>query len=139
MWQYNHVNELSHHGIKGMKWGVRRTPEQLAKANKKRKAKQKNDLSHPMAAETVKLAKSTVVTGVSALGTALIGSAATYAFAKKGKPQVASMVYSMSKKRFNEAVFATTIMAGATIVSGMMTSQDSLKSYLDEDRRIRKS
>ena len=27
MWNYN--NELYHHGIKGMKWGIRRTPAQL--------------------------------------------------------------------------------------------------------------
>lgn len=32
MWQYNHTsypNELFHYGVKGMKWGVRRTREQL--------------------------------------------------------------------------------------------------------------
>ena len=31
MWEYNYYadNELYHHGIKGMKWGVRRTPAQL--------------------------------------------------------------------------------------------------------------
>ena len=31
MWNYNYYddNELYHHGIKGMKWGVRRTPAQL--------------------------------------------------------------------------------------------------------------
>lgn len=31
MWEYNYYddNELYHHGIKGMKWGIRRTPAQL--------------------------------------------------------------------------------------------------------------
>ena len=31
MWNYNYYddNELYHHGIKGMKWGIRRTPAQL--------------------------------------------------------------------------------------------------------------
>lgn len=24
---------IAHHGIKGMKWGIRRTPEQLARAS----------------------------------------------------------------------------------------------------------
>lgn len=35
----NNQNVLAHHGIKGMKWGVRRTPEQLGHTSRKKSSK----------------------------------------------------------------------------------------------------
>lgn len=38
MWRYyDFSSELYHHGVKGMKWGVRRTPEQLGRSVSKKK------------------------------------------------------------------------------------------------------
>lgn len=41
MWEYNQ-NELYHYGIKGMRWGVRRTDAQLGHNPKKSSGKSKN-------------------------------------------------------------------------------------------------
>lgn len=39
MWNYNYSDELYHHGIKGMKWGVRRSRAQLGYSSSPRKTK----------------------------------------------------------------------------------------------------
>lgn len=39
MWSYNYTNELYHYGVKGMRWGVRRTDAQLGHPNTKKPKK----------------------------------------------------------------------------------------------------
>lgn len=43
MAQYRKTNYLQHHGVKGMKWGVRRTAKQLGHNIQKRRAQKKAD------------------------------------------------------------------------------------------------
>ena len=57
MWNYNYYddNELYHHGIKGMKWGVRRSPAQLGHDTggvDLQKAKKKVDAANTIVNET---------------------------------------------------------------------------------------
>lgn len=40
-----YLGEIYHHGIKGMKWGVRRSPEQLGHTTKKTVAKSEDDVT----------------------------------------------------------------------------------------------
>lgn len=49
------MNELAHYGVKGMKWGVRRTPEQLGKRKPKKKKVTTKDISEARSRHNARL------------------------------------------------------------------------------------
>lgn len=89
MWNYND-NELYHHGIKGMKWGVRRTDAQLGHDTGKidlQKTKKKVDAANTIVNETRN-----------------INNTASKKAQKKAQKQKLAEVKSMSDKELRERV-----------------------------------
>lgn len=73
MWTYRHTFQnsfyssfLYHYGIKGMKWGVRRTPEELGHISKTKSTKLRNDINEgildPKSNKIYKLSKDGKIT-----------------------------------------------------------------------------
>lgn len=88
MWNYN--NELYHHGIKGMKWGVRRTDAQLG---------------HPTGKIDLKKTKNKVDAAVTIVNeTKNINNTASKKAQKKAQKQKLSEAKTMSDQELRERV-----------------------------------
>ena len=110
-----------------------------AKANKKKIREGINDagLSHPTAYWMNRHAKNAAASGVAALATASVGSAATYALAKKGKTQAAAKAYTYSKTLFDAFATSAKISAGAAAVNAMMGGAVTNSAYQRDVKKVR--
>lgn len=110
-----------------------------AKANKKQIREGINDagLSHPTAYWMNRHAKNAAASGVAALATASVGSAATYALAKKGKTQAAAKAYTYSKTLFDTFATSAKIQVGAAAVNAMMGGAATNRAYQRDVKKVR--
>lgn len=110
-----------------------------AKANKKKIREGINEagLSHPTAYWMNRHAKGAAITGTSALAAATIGSAATYALAKRGKTQAANTVYTNSKMLFDAFATSAKIQVGAAAVNAMMGGAITNRAYQRDVKKVR--
>ena len=82
-------------------------------------------------------AKGAAITSASALATATIGSAATYALAKRGKTQAANMVYTNSKMLVDAFTTSAKIQVGAAAVNAMMGGAVTNRAYQRDVKKVR--
>ena len=110
-----------------------------AKSNKKKIREGINDagLSHPTAYWMNRHAKNAAASGVAALATASVGSAATYALAKKGKTQAAAKAYMYSKTLFDAFATSAKISAGSAAVNAMMGGAVTNGAYQRDVKKVR--
>lgn len=72
MYDSYQYNSLEHFGIKGMKWGIRRTPEQLGNKRKKKERTPEEQAKHDARkAKAIKIAKNTAKVAAAGLGVTL--------------------------------------------------------------------
>jgi len=90
------MNELYHHGVKGMKWGVRRKSSTSSKTSVK-KSKNDNLTDEQLAAKKAKRKKALIIAGMAA-ATVAISAAGTYAVSS---PKVRGLV-SKGMKMFDK-------------------------------------
>lgn len=104
MYNYNHGTYLMHHGVKGMKWGVRHDPERKGTGRKK-KRKLTQAEKYDRAAKIAKVVAITAVAGLAVYGATKLGREYFDSSLKSGA--TLKVVADSATKNFGRAFYAT--------------------------------
>lgn len=137
MWTYNTTPEaeLYHHGIKGMKWGARRTKEQLGyrstglKSAMARRSNEKIDKSFKAWEENTKKRDNAIDLGKKA-------TAAKLAYEKDRGNKDLKTAYKDANKQYKKALSENTTYRKGTVRSEV--GKDASRKYLSEAKKVKK-
>ncbi len=138
MWQYNYNNynnELAHHGILGMKWGVRRTKEQLGYRPKgissalARRANKKVDASFKNWEENAKKRDNAISIGKKA-------TSAKLAYENDKSNKTLKSEYKKSEKDYKKALKKNTAYRKGVVRQEV--GRDRSRKYLSAAKQVKK-
>lgn len=135
MWQYNYTNELKHYGILGMKWGVRRTKEQLGYRSKSissalaRRANEKVDAGFKNWEENAKKRDNAISLGKKA-------NSAKLAYENDKSNKTLKEEYKKSKKDYKKALNENTTYRKGVVRQEV--GRDQARKYLSSAKQVKK-